>query len=76
MLELHKHEELFYRDLHIHNHNMQHDTCSWLIDACDQYIDGLVQDCSNSSVLAMELLSCTEKSILYRHESKLFKEIL
>ena len=56
MLELHKHEELFYRDLHIHNHNMQHDTCSWLIDACDQYIDGLVQDCSNSSVLAMELL--------------------
>ena len=28
------------------------------------YIDGLVQDCSNSSALAMELLqSCTEQSI-------------
>ena len=28
------------------------------------YIDGLVQDCSNSSVLAMELLqSCTKPSI-------------
>ena len=26
-------------------------------------IDGLVQDCSNSSALAMELLSCTEPSI-------------
>ena len=30
------------------------------------YIDGLVQDCSNSSALAMELLqSCTEVSILW-----------
>ena len=29
-----------------------------------QYIDGLVQDCSNSSALAMELLqSCTKPSI-------------
>ena len=28
------------------------------------YIDGLAQDCSNSSVLAMELLqSCTKTSI-------------
>ena len=31
---------------------------------CIAYIDGLVQDCSNSSVLAMELLqSCTKPSI-------------
>ena len=30
-------------------------------------IDGLVQDCSNSSALAMELLqSCTKLSILYK----------
>ena len=30
-----------------------------------QYIDGLAQDCSNSSALAMELLqSCTKPSIL------------
>ena len=31
-----------------------------------KYIDGLVQDCSNSSALAMELLqSCTEPLIYY-----------
>ena len=31
-----------------------------------QYINGLVQDCSNSSALAMELLqSCTKPSIWY-----------
>ena len=30
------------------------------------YIDGLVQDCSNSSALAMELLqSCTKPSVSY-----------
>ena len=29
-----------------------------------EYLDGLVQDCSNSSALAMELLqSCTKPSI-------------
>ena len=33
---------------------------------CRQHLDGLVQDCSNSSALAMELLqSCTKSSILY-----------
>ena len=32
--------------------------------ACHQYINGLVQDCSNSSALAMELLqSCTKPLI-------------
>ena len=32
------------------------------------YIDGLVQDCSNSSALAMELLqSCTKPSIYLLH---------
>ena len=31
---------------------------------CAKYIDGLVQDCSNSSALAMELLqSCTKSSV-------------
>ena len=35
----------------------------WLVD-CDLYIDGLVQDCSNSSALAVELLQpCTKTSI-------------
>ena len=34
------------------------------IQDADSYIDGLVQDCSNSSALAMELLqSCTKPSI-------------
>ena len=33
---------------------------------CDFYFDGLVQDCSNSSALAMELLqSCTKPSICF-----------
>ena len=31
------------------------------------HVDGLVQDCSNSSALAMELLqSCTKPSMLHR----------
>ena len=38
---------------------------SWIIKLTDSsHIDGLVQDCSNSSALAMELLqSCTKPSI-------------
>ena len=37
------------------------------LQCCVQYhVDGLVQDCSNSSVLTMELLqSCTKPSMLY-----------
>ena len=36
------------------------------------HIDGLVQDCSNSSALAMELLqSCTKPSIYYRNSQGL-----
>ena len=31
----------------------------------DQYINGLVQDCSNSSALAMELLQSCAKSSLF-----------
>ena len=35
-----------------------------MIQLTNAYIDGLVQDCSNSSALAMELLqSCTEPPI-------------
>ena len=35
-----------------------------MLAVCDYYIDGLVQDCSNSSELAMELLqSCIKPSI-------------
>ena len=35
------------------------------------YIDGLVQDCSNSSALAMELLqSCAKSSVLYLYLTK------
>ena len=36
----------------------------WIMhDLLDHYIDGLVQDCINSSALAMELLqSCTKLS--------------
>ena len=38
---------------------------SVFINLFDQHFDGLVQDCSNSSALAMELLqSCTKPSIL------------
>ena len=34
-------------------------------DFCDLHIDGLAQDCSNSSALAIELLqSCTKSLIL------------
>ena len=36
----------------------------WLILHIEYHINGLVQDCSNSSALAMELLqSCTKPSI-------------
>ena len=35
-------------------------TCSYILKYVKVNIDGLVQDCSNSSALAMELLqSCT-----------------
>ena len=43
-----------------------HLTQNWLANSgfISNYIDGLVQDCSNSSALAMELLqSCTKPSI-------------
>ena len=37
----------------------------WMFSKC--YLDGLVQDCSNSSVLAMELLqSCTKPKSQYK----------
>ena len=40
------------------------------------YIDSLVQDCSNSSVLAMELLqSCTKPSILHCPALQLYPEV-
>ena len=40
------------------------------------YIHGLVQDCSNSSVLAMELLqSCTKPLILHRPALQLYPEV-
>ena len=39
--------------------------CFNLCDGLVHYINGLVQDCSNSSALAMELLqSCTESWVL------------
>ena len=38
-----------------------------------KYIDGLVQDCSNSTALAMELLQfCTEPSIYALSDFKVF----
>ena len=37
---------------------------------CLDKIDGLVQDCSNSSALAMELLqSCSKESIIYNRQT-------
>ena len=41
----------------------------WLVDSlADLHVDGLVQDCSNSSALAMELLqSSTKPSMCYLH---------
>ena len=36
--------------------------------AFDPYIDGLVHDCSNSSVLAMELLQSCAKQLFFQWE--------
>ena len=42
----------------------QHTDAGWCIHTSVDYINGLLQDCSNSSALAMELLqSCTKPSI-------------
>ena len=35
------------------------------INHANPYIDGLVQDCSNSSVLAMEILQSCTKLLIY-----------
>ena len=49
---------------------------SMLTRFTDAYIDGLVQDCSNFSALAMELLqSCTKPSIYSREMSEAIKVI-
>ena len=40
-------------------------TWSWKIIPYSWYFDGLVQDCSNSSELAMELLQCCTKPSIY-----------
>ena len=55
-----------------------HSTCQHYgqITATVLYIDGLVQDCSNSSALAMELLqSCTKPSICAWLEIKLLQPL-
>ena len=54
--------------------------CSMLYDVIVlhiiSYFDGVVQDCSISSVLAMEILqSCTKPSILLDHFVKRFDQI-
>ena len=36
-----------------------------IIQVYKQYIDGLAQDCSNSSALALELLLCSAKPLIY-----------
>ena len=41
--------------------------CQNKSNECEHYLDGLVQDCSNSSALAIELLqSCAKPSVLLR----------
>ena len=47
-------------------YSISHEICTWFCCAlfCCGYIDGLMQDCSNSIALAMELLqSCAKPSI-------------
>ena len=50
----------------VYRHSLEHHSIRMVWDALFSwgYIDGLVQDCTNSSALAMELLqSCTQPSI-------------
>ena len=45
--------------------NLSH--AEFILGSIKKHIDGLVQDCSNSSALAMELLQIGAKSLIYWH---------